>query len=138
MKIGFLYHLTKEKNLNSILQSGLKINTNKFGFVRKSYKEYYFKKYDMQPIFLTTDVDYCIEKYLTKKFIKLNRCHFLKIKNDNLELEDEVQYLIDRWKDWDGSLSEATKNFEKFKGINFICRSNIDKNLIIDFGRIKI
>ena len=43
---NFLYHITKRKYLDRILTEGLLINSNKNGFVRKSYLENYLAKFN--------------------------------------------------------------------------------------------
>lgn len=66
----WLYHITKRKNLDKILTEGLRINSNKNGFVRNSYLKNYHIKYGLQPIFLTNDFNYIIKTQLTDYFYK--------------------------------------------------------------------
>lgn len=58
--------LKKFKNIkfNVVISynEGLLINSNKNGFVRKSYIKNYLDKYGLQPIFLTNDVDLIYEE----------------------------------------------------------------------------
>lgn len=80
-----LYHITKEKHLENIFIEGLKINSNKIGFCKKYVHNEYKKKYNMQPIFLTDDVEYIIKNMLTDNWIKKNKAVALKI---NIELNN--------------------------------------------------
>lgn len=80
-----LYHITKEEHLNDIYFDGLKINSNKIGFCRKTVHNDYKKMYNMQPIFLTDDVEYIIKNMLTDNWIKKNKAVVLKI---NIELNN--------------------------------------------------
>jgi hypothetical protein len=129
----FLYHITKLKYLDGILTNGLLINSNKNGFVRKSYLDNYYIKYGLQPIFLTNDVEYIIKTQLTNKFIK--DCCVLKIDVSNLILEEEFDYLKNKWYLYYQTKEDMIKNISKYEGKSFICRENIKPNLIYEERR---
>jgi len=117
-----LYHITKYKFLNSILQKGLLININFTSFVKQNHIEHYYDKYSMQPIFLTTDYEYIIKTQLTKSFIKNNKLCLLKIFKDIRDLEGEYDYLnITTEKDYQNHKKSfiSKKNIEP-KDIKFI------------------
>lgn len=76
-----LYHITKEKYIQSILIEGLKINSKKSGFCRKDIHKHYKLKYGIQPIFLTNDVEYITKTMLTKEWINKHNAVVLKINN---------------------------------------------------------
>jgi len=127
---NFLYHITKKKYLDKILTEGLLINSNKNGFVRKSYLEKYHIKYGLQPIFLTNDVDYIIKTQLTDDFCK--SCVLLKVNISGLKLEDEFDYLNEKWYLYYYSKDDMINNISKYKGKSFISRENIKPNLIYE------
>ena len=130
----WLYHITKLKYLDNILIEGLLINSNKAGFVNKSYLEHYHHKYGLQPIFLTNDVDYIIKSQLTDKFCK--SCVVLKIDVTSLKLEDEFEYLNEKWYLYYQSKYDMVKNVSKFPlGKSFICKENIKSELIYEDRR---
>jgi len=129
----FLYHITKRKYLDRILTEGLLINSNKNGFVRKSYLENYYKKYGLQPIFLTNDVDYIIKTQLTSDFCK--SCVLLKVDVGSLKLEGEFDYLNEKWHLYYESKNDMLKNISKSIGKTFICKENINPNLIYEERR---
>jgi hypothetical protein len=128
-----LYHITKLKYLDNILINGLLINSNKNGFVRKSYLKNYYNKYGLQPIFLTNDVDYIIRTQLTDDFIK-DSC-VLKIDTTTLVLEDEFDYLNNKWNLYYNTKDDMIENISKYVGKSFICRENIKPNLIYEGKR---
>lgn len=129
----WLYHITKRKYLDNILTEGLLINSNKNGFVRKSYIKNYLDKYGLQPIFLTNDVDYIIKTQLTDDFYKL--CVILKVDVSKLRLEDEFDYLNEKWYLYYQSKDDMIKNISKYLEKSFICRENIKPNLIYEERR---
>jgi|688.fasta_scaffold336172_2 hypothetical protein len=129
----FLYHITKRKYLDRILTEGLLINSNKNGFVRKTYLKNYHIKYGLQPIFLTNDVDYIIKTQLTDDFCK--SCVLLKVNISSLKLEDEFDYLNEKWFLYYKSKDDMEKNISKCKGKTFISRENIKPNLIYEEKR---
>ncbi len=130
---NFLYHITKIEFLDGILTNGLLINSNKNGFVRKSYLKNYHIKYGLQPIFMTNDVDYIINTQLTKKFIE--DCCVLKIDISTLTIEDEFDYLNNKWNLYYNTKEDMIKNISQYKGKSFICRENIKHNLIYEERR---
>jgi hypothetical protein len=121
----YLYHITKEKYVSNIITNGLQINSNKNGFVHRDYLKYYKDKYGMQPIFLTSDIQYVIDTQLTPEFIQKHRCYVIKIKVDSLQIENEYQYMKDDWQEY-YDIDVINKSWDKC----FICRTNIDFNLI--------
>jgi hypothetical protein len=123
-----LYHITKLKYLDNILINGLLVNSNINGFVIKSYLKNYYIKYGLQPIFLTNDVDYVIRTQLTDDFIK-DSC-VLRIDTTTLILEDEFDYLNNKWYLYYNTKDDMIKNISKYVGKSFICRENIKSNLI--------
>lgn len=129
----FLYHITKRENLDKILTEGLRINSNKNGFVRKSYIRNYYEKYGLQPIFLTNDFDYIIKTQLTDNFYK--SCVLLKVDISSLKLEDEFDYLNKKWYLYYQSKDDMIKNISKYLGKSFICRESIKPNLIYEERR---
>ena len=129
----WLYHITKRKYLDNILTEGLLINSNKNGFVRKSYIKNYLDKYGLQPIFLTNDVEYIIKTQLTNDFYKL--CVTLKVDVSGLRLEDEFDYLNEKWYFYYQSKDDMIKNISKYSGKSFICRESINPNLIYEERR---
>ena len=126
----WLYHITKRKYLDNILTEGLLINSNKNGFVSNSYIENYLDKYGLQPIFLTNDVDYIIKTQLTDVFFK--SCVLLKVEVSALNLEDEFDYLNEKWYLYYNSKYDMIKNISKYLGKSFICRKSIKPNLIYE------
>ena len=126
----FLYHITKLRYLDSILTNGLLIDSGKNGFVGKSYLKNYYRKYNMQPIFLTNDIDYIIKTQLTKKFLK-DSC-VLKIDASTLILEDELYYLNSKWYLYYRTEEDMVKNTLEYKNKSFICRENIKPGLIYE------
>lgn len=74
-----LYHITKEKYLNSILTEGLKINSKKIGFCKREAHKRYKSTYGMQPIFLTNDIEFISKSMLTKNWINKNKAIVLKV-----------------------------------------------------------
>lgn len=129
----WLYHITKIEYLNNILTEGLLINSNKNGFVNKSYLKNYYIKYGLQPIFLTNDVDYIINTQLTTKFCK--SCVLLKIDASDLKIEDEFSYLNEKWNLYYQSKNDMVKNVSKYLGKSFICIESIKHNLIYEERR---
>ncbi|MFW6225453.1 MAG: hypothetical protein ACOC3V_00675 [bacterium] len=130
---NFLYHITKLKYLDNILINGLLINSNKNGLVKKSYLKKYYTKYGLQPIFLTNDVNYIIKTQLTDDFIK-DSC-ILKINTSTLMLEDEFDYLNNKWYLYYNTKDDMIENISKYVGKSFICRENIKPNLICETRR---
>jgi hypothetical protein len=120
--------------VDNILTEGLLINSNKNGFVRKSYLVNYYHKYGLQPIFLTNDVNYIVKTQLTNEFCK--SCVILKVNVSELKLEDEFDYLNEKWYHYYQSKNDAIKNIFKYLGKSFICRDNIKPNLIYEKRRI--
>ena len=92
--IKYLYHITKSRNVLSILTCGLKSNTNKAGFVDRSFIKEYYKKYNTQPVFLTSDVEFIIKTQLTDKWMFDSDAKILRIDVSGLVLEYEYDYLI--------------------------------------------
>lgn len=109
------------------------INSGKNGFVKKSYLENYHIKYGLQPIFLTNDVDYIIRTQLTNDFYKL--CVILKVDVSWVRLEDEFDYLNEKWYLYYQSKDDMIKNISKYLGKSFICRESINTNLIYEERR---
>jgi hypothetical protein len=64
-----LYHITKERHLSEILTRGLRINSEKSGFVPKRAHLNYNRIWGMQPIFLTDDPERITKTMLTKDWI---------------------------------------------------------------------
>jgi len=89
----YMYHITKKAYLKSILNNGLKINYPKLGMYNKYNKDQLYEKYDMIPIFLTTDPVFAIEKLLSKEDINMHNYCLLKVEVSGLNLEDEYAYL---------------------------------------------
>lgn len=125
-----MYHITKLRYLDSILTNGLLIDSGKNGFVNKSYLKNYYRKYNMQPIFLTNDIDYIIKTQLTKKFLK-DSC-VLKIDASTLILEDELYYLNSKWYLYYRTEEDMIKNTLEYKNKSFICKENIKPSLIYE------
>lgn len=90
-----MYHITKQDNLSSILQSGLLVNSGNGGFVAKRDISIHIKKYGLQPVFLTNDIEHTIATQLTSQYLK--DCVILKIKTEHLKLEEEFEYLEQNW-----------------------------------------
>lgn len=80
-----LYHITKEKHLPSILIEGLKVNSGKTGFCKKEVHKDYKFLYEMQPIFLTNDIEFISKTMLTDEWIKKNKPIILRV---NIELNN--------------------------------------------------
>jgi hypothetical protein len=78
-----LYHITKEKYINSILTEGLKINSGKTGFCKKDAHQRYKLNYGMQPIFLTNDIEFISKTMLTNGWVRRHNPIVLKV---NIEL----------------------------------------------------
>lgn len=131
----FLYHITKKKYLNSILLNGLKINSNKNGFVSRSYIKTYYIKYNMQPIFLTNDYIFIIKTQLTDNFIK--SCALLKVDCSGMNIEDEYNYLNENWELFYKSKDSMVNDINKNIGKSFICKENIKPNNIIHINYFK-
>ncbi len=74
-----LYHITKEKYLNSILTEGLKINSGKTGFCKKDAHQRYKRNYGMQPIFLTDDIEFISKTMLTNGWVRRHNAICLKV-----------------------------------------------------------
>lgn len=74
-----LYHITKEKHLASILIQGLQINSNKIGFCKKESHKRYKEYYNMQPIFLTNDIEFISKTMLTNGWVKKHKAIVLKV-----------------------------------------------------------
>lgn len=121
----YLYHITKIKNIESILIQGLKVNSRRNGFIRKDYLKYYYEKYGCQPIFLTNDVDFVVKTQLTDEFF--SKYCVLKINVDGLILENEYEYLLDSNSVFDENLIEFIKDYF---GKTFITRQNISPERI--------
>lgn len=130
----YLYHITKYENLDNILKNGLLINSNKNGFVKKEYLPNYKIKYGIQPIFLTNDIDYIIKTQLTESFIK--DCCVLKIDISNLDLEDEYNYLKDKWNLYYKTKDDMFINTSHSIGKSFICKENIKPDLIFNVNKL--
>lgn len=136
-KIEILYHITKFEYLPSILTQGLQINSGKNGFVKTQYLPNYYAKYKIQPIFLTSDIDFIVKKDLTKDFVEKNKLFVLKFRARKIEVEPEFHYL-----DWRELFRDeltygcVIANIKNRIGKTFICRNNIPKELIIDIDRL--
>jgi hypothetical protein len=124
----WLYHITKIKYLDNILTEGLLVNSNKNGFVKRNYLNIYHQKYGLQPIFLTNDVDYIIKSQLTNDFFK--KCAVLKVDASDIKLENEYDYLNEKWHLYYQSKNDMIKNISIYNGKSFISRENIKANLI--------
>lgn len=131
----FLYHITKEKFLSNILQQGLLVNSSNHSFVRRDYVKNYYKKYNLQPIFLTNDPNFIIETQITKKFFIDEKMCILKILVTNLNIEDELEYLKTKWNLYYKTYENMYKNCEKHFGKSFICKENINKNRIFPINK---
>jgi hypothetical protein len=116
-----LFHITKEVWLSQILTTGLLVNTNNNGFVPKHAIRGYHEKYGCQPIFLTNDVDFVITTQLTEEYISTNKCVLLAIEETDLELEDEYDYLKQKY-------PNIQEKYMQYK--TFICKQNIEPNKI--------
>jgi hypothetical protein len=131
-----LYHITKIVYLDNILQNGLLVNSNKNGFVEKSHISEYHKKYGLQPIFLTNDINYIVKTQLTDSFVK--DCVVLTVNTDMLNVECEFEYLNDNWMLYYTSKQGMIRDISKHKGKTFICRENIEPKHIeivnVDFN----
>ena len=90
-----LYHITKEKYLKSILTEGLKINSGKIGFCKKSAHKRYKKSYNMQPLFLTNDMEFISKTMLTNSWIEKNKAVVLKINVDLNEKNSSAGWFKD-------------------------------------------
>lgn len=123
-----LFHITKEKYLPSILSHGLIINSNNTGFVGKYYIKNYYKKYGMQPIFLTNDYSFIIETQLTKLFLKDSV--LLQINSSLILIEDEYNYDNIYFQVIYGSYQKMIENLKLNIGKTFICKHNINPELI--------
>lgn len=77
--LGKIYHITKEKYLPSILVQGLLINSRKTGFCNRSSHSMYKKYYNMQPIFLTNDIELTVNSMLTADWISKNKPILLEV-----------------------------------------------------------
>lgn len=124
----YMYHITKKSNLNKILSQGLLVNSNNNGFVKKTYLHNYYIKYGLQPIFLTTDVDFLIKTQLTNNFYK--SCVILKVNVSSLKLEDEYDYLNQKWYLYYKTKNDMFENISQFLNKTFICKDNIEPDLI--------
>lgn len=72
-------HITKEKNLQSILINGLQINSKQSGFCKKFYHKFYKQKYGLQPIFLTLDYKWICVNQLTKQWIDKHKLYLIEV-----------------------------------------------------------
>jgi hypothetical protein len=124
-----LYHITEIKNIENILVNGLLINSKNNGFVSRDGIKEYYKKYGLQPIFLTNDVDYIIKTQLTESFFK--KCKILSIDVTGLDLEDEYNYLEEKWNLYYNCNEDMYINILDRKGKSFICKENIKPDRII-------
>lgn len=95
-----LYHITKLKHLDSILTGGLLINSKKTGFCKRDMHKVYKKRYGVQPIYLTNNLEYITTEMLTSEWVK--KAIVLKVNvelNENNSLkglcENEFVYLLD-------------------------------------------
>ena len=97
-----LYHITKLKYLDSILKEGLKINTGNNGITvshgvkRKNdvINKWKQRNHPCQPIFLTDDYEYIIERMLTPQWIKGNKAVILIV-----DLEPKDNYSLGWYQD---------------------------------------
>lgn len=87
------FHITKRKNLYSILQDGLKINSGISGICSKVQCSRYDEYYGCQPIFVTTDISACARRYLTNEFIEMEDCVCLEVDIFDFKVEYEYQYV---------------------------------------------
>lgn len=118
-----LYHITKERHLPKIFTEGLKINSKCTG-IGLDLSEYK-RAFGCQPIFLTNDVDYIINKQCGIKFFKRHKCKILEVVIDNIIIEWEYQYLLDKP---NILFSDQTKQENHAKTIprnTFVCKHNI-------------
>lgn len=122
----YLYHITKIKNIESILVQGLIVNSKRNGFIKKEYLKYYYEKYGCQPIFLTNDVDFVVKTQLTEKFF--SKCCVLKINVDNLTLENEYEYLL--YKNNSFHNEKSIESIKEYIGKTFITKQNISSERI--------
>lgn len=121
---NILYHITKNKYIDDILICGLKINSGYCGFVNKFYIKEYYKKYGMQPIILTNNIEYIIKTQLTSKFIK--NCSVLSINVNGLYIEDEYKNLNKNWSLYYNSYDDMYDNCKNYYNKSFICKENIN------------
>ena len=130
-KIGrVLFHITPLKNLSRILEKGLEVNSSNNGFVPKSAIKNYYKKYGMQPVFLTTNPVDVYKTQLTESYVKNNKCVILKI--DAVDLEDEYAYLKQNPSPYRTYKDVLNSNIVLNR--DFISRNNIEPNRIEVFS----
>lgn len=124
----FLYHVTPRKNLDKILAEGLFPDTKNSGICAlrgKEQKQHWAKKYGMQPIFLTTDPKVVICTQAGEWWIREYDAVLLKVDTANLFLEDEFDYLKEKWNKQYTSYEAAIKAHPL--GVHYICRHPISK-----------
>lgn len=133
--MNVLYHITKSKYLHRILTEGLKINSNKSGFVTfsREYKKELYSKYKMQPIFLSSDPYLIANNQLTDDFVK--SCVVLKINTKGLSLDGEYEYMFvdDKYKKCYRNIDETIEKLSVYFNKSFICKENIDTKRIISY-----
>ena len=79
-----LFHITKRKYLQSILKNGLRINSGKTGFCGMRGIVMSKKKYNMQPLFLTDNIDSISELMLSTEWIDENDAIVIEINDENI------------------------------------------------------
>lgn len=127
----FLYHITPHKNLDKILVEGLLPDTKNRGICvlnSREQKRRLAKKYGMQPIFLTTNPKLVIGTQAGPGWVKTYNPVLLKIDTANLILEDEFDYLKEKWGKQYISYEAAIKAHPL--GVHYICRHPIPKESI--------
>ena len=127
----FLYHITPYKNLNKILKEGLIPDTKNSGICvlkGRMQRRRLVEKYGIQPIFLTTSPKLVLDTQAGPGWIKTYNPALLKIETTNLILEDEFDYLKEKWSKQYTSYETAIKAHPL--GVHYICRHAIPKDSI--------
>jgi hypothetical protein len=110
-------------------------NTNKCGISTTNNKEWRKRleaKYGVQPIFLTTDISFIITTQAGKDWVRKNKPVILEILTKDLVVEDEFDYLKERWSRYYSSYEAAKKAHQL--GVSYICKHPIPVDAIKVFG----
>ncbi len=112
-----MFHFTRPQYLPNIASQGLRINTGHSGFCKDSrfIIKQYIELYGVQPVFLTDDPEWVVEKMLGSK---RDAFELLEVCVDELPVEFDV-------------LMDGTGD-KMFNNHSFICKSNVD------YWRIKV
>ena len=119
------FHITKSKNLYSILQDGLKINSGISGICSKVQCSRYDEYYGCQPIFVTTDISACARRYLTKEFIEMEDCVCLEVDIFDFKVEYEYQYVINNWEKFYNTKELMEKSIFSKPWFAYVIKENI-------------